>query len=182
MCIHRASSVPTGLIVADFFVHASVPFAQHCYTTLLRTQRGKRKNALELGKESDVPQKLGRVAMYSLPAGGSPTLRSGGKNQKWPTTRLRGYITPTLWGVPSASGWGKEAEVAHTWAGQLHNRYHLEGPQRFKVRLQSGERSPKWPTSDGPGGYITRAAFGVPNASQWGQKSGHKLGCAKRAK
>ena len=30
MCIPRVSSVPTGLVVADFFVHASVPSAELC--------------------------------------------------------------------------------------------------------------------------------------------------------
>ena len=33
---------------------------------------------------------------------GSPTLQSGGQDQKWPTSGPAGYITPTAWGVPNA--------------------------------------------------------------------------------
>ena len=36
--------------------------------------------------------------------------------------------------------------------------------------LQSGGKNHKWPTS-GPGGYITRAVWGVPNASEQGKES-----------
>ena len=38
-----------------------------------------------------------------LPPGGSPPLHSGGQNQRWPTSGQGGYITPTAWGVPTAS-------------------------------------------------------------------------------
>ena len=38
---------------------------------------------------------------------GSPTLQSGGQNQKWPTNKTGGYITPAVWEVPNASERGQ---------------------------------------------------------------------------
>ena len=55
-----------------------------------------------------------------LPLGGSPPLQRGGQNQRWPTSGQGGYITPTAWGVPTASNRGAESEVAHKWARWLH--------------------------------------------------------------
>ena len=46
---------------------------------------------------------VGKVATYPLPPRGSPPLQSGGQNLKWPTSGQGGYITPTAWGVPTAS-------------------------------------------------------------------------------
>ena len=43
MRIPRVSSVPTGLIVADFSVHASVPSAQLCLKDTVANTKGKRK-------------------------------------------------------------------------------------------------------------------------------------------
>ena len=40
-------------------------------------------------------------------------------------------ITPATGGVPNASERGTESEVAHKWAGSLHNPYRLGGPQHF---------------------------------------------------
>ena len=54
--------------------------------------------------------------------GGSPTLKSGGQNQKWPISGLHGYITPTASGLPNASKQGTKSEVAHKWARWLHDR------------------------------------------------------------
>ena len=121
------------------------------------------------------------AAAQSLPPWGSPPLQSGGQNHKWPTSGPDGYITSAAWGVPTSSKRRAESEVAHKWAGWLHNPYRLQGPDRFKAggRIRSGpqvgpaaaQRLPpvgsrplqsrgqnqKWPTS-GPGGYITLAA------------------------
>ena len=47
----------------------------------------------------------------------------------------------------------------------LHNPYRLGGPHRF--RAGGGGRNQRWPTSE-QGGYITRAAWGVPAASRRG--------------
>ena len=71
---------------------------------------------------------------------GSPPLPSGGQNQKWPTSGQGGYITPTAWGVATASGRGAESEVAHKWARWLHNPCRLGGPHRFRAggRIRSG--------------------------------------------
>ena len=126
---------------------------------------------------------------------GSPPLKSGGQNQKWPTSGQGGYITPTASGIPTASERGAESEVAHKWARWLHHPYHLGDPHRVrawgKIRsspqvgkvatsplpprgsppLKSGGQIQKWPTS-GQGGYITPTASGIPTASERGAKSG----------
>ena len=59
------------------------------------------------------------VARYPLPPGESPPLWSRVQNQKWPTSRQRGCITPAAWGVRTASERGVESEVAHKWARWL---------------------------------------------------------------
>ena len=71
--------------------------------------------------------------------------RSGGQNQKWPTSGQGGHITPAARGVPSASERGAQSEVAHKWARWLHNPYHLGGPLCFRAggRIRSGS-SQKW--------------------------------------
>ena len=43
MCIHGVSSVPTELIVADFFVYASVPFGEQCLKDIVAYTKGKKK-------------------------------------------------------------------------------------------------------------------------------------------
>ena len=104
---------------------------------------------------------------YITPAAlGVPTAHSGGQNQKWPTSGPGGYITPAACGIPNASERGKESEVAHKWARWLHNPCRLWDPHRFRA----GGQNLKWPTS-GPGGYITPAACGIPTASQRGAES-----------
>ena len=80
--------------------------------------------------------------------------KEGGQNQKWPR------------GDPQVRAGGAESEVAHKWAGWLHNPCRLGG----SPPLQSGGQNQKWPTS-GPGGYISLAALGVPTASQRGAES-----------
>ena len=89
-------------------------------------------------------------------------------------------MTPAAWGVPNALERGTQSEVAHKWAGWLHNPCCLGSPQRFitghttssgpqvgrvatyplpvgeSPTLQSGGQNQKWPTS-GPGGYIIPA-------------------------
>ena len=83
MRIPRVSSVPTGLIVADFFVHTSVHATKLCRRTPVGTNtntKGKRKK----GK--------------------------------------------------------RESEVAHKWAGWLHNPCRPGGPQCFRAgyKIRSG--------------------------------------------
>ena len=55
--------------------------------------------------------------------------------------------------------------MAHKWARWLHHPCRLGGPHRFRA----GGQNPKWPTS-GQGGYITPAAWGVPTASERGDR------------
>ena len=63
---------------------------------------------------------MGKVATYPLPPRGSPPLRSGGQNQKWPTGGQLGYITLAAWGVPTASERGAESEVAAVRNGKSY--------------------------------------------------------------
>ena len=74
---------------------------------------------------------MSKVATSPLPPGGSPPLQSGGQNQKWPTSEQVGYITPAAWGVPTASEWGAESQVAHKWARWLHHPCRIGGAHRF---------------------------------------------------
>ena len=129
-----------------------------------------------------------------MPPRGSPPLQSGGQNQKWPINGQGGYITPAASGIPAALERGSKSEVAHKWAGWLHNPCRPGDPHRFraggKVRIgpqvgkvatsplpprrsppfQSGGQNQKCPTN-GQGGYITPAAWGIPTASERGAKS-----------
>ena len=43
MCILRVSSLPTGLVFADFFVPASVPSAEVCLEDTIASTKGKLK-------------------------------------------------------------------------------------------------------------------------------------------
>ena len=127
-----------------------------------------------------------------MPPGGSPTLQSGGQNQKWPGSGLGGYITPAALGVATALERGAESEVAHKWARWLHNPCRLGGPHRFKAgaepevahkwarwlhnpyclggphRFRAGARNHRWPTS-GESGYIRPCRLGVPTALERGR-------------
>ena len=96
---------------------------------------------------------VGHVATYPLPPGGSPPLQSVGQNQRWPTSGTGGYVAPAAWGVPTASERGSESEMAHKWAGWLHNHCHLGSPHRFRA----------WGRITG-GPQVGRA-WGVPIAS-----------------
>ena len=137
---------------------------------------------------------MGKVATSPLPPRGSPPLKSGGQNQKWPTSGQGGYIMPAASGIPTASERGAKSEVAHKCARWLHNPCRLGDPHRLRVGgkirsgpqvgkvatsplpprgsppLKSGGQNQKWPTS-GQGGYITPAASGIPTASERGAKS-----------
>ena len=100
MHIPRVSSMPMGLIVADFSVHASLPSAKLCLEDTVANTKGKRKK------------------------GGGTKLEMA---QRWPTSQ-------------SGGGGGAESEVAHKWAGWLHNPCRLGTPHRFRVggRIRGG--------------------------------------------
>ena len=99
------------------------------------------------GRIRSGPQ-VGKVATSPLLSRGSPALQSGGENQKWPTCRQsgyvtpavsriptaserggrnqkwptsgqRGYVTPAVSGIPTASQWGAKSEVAHRFPPPL---------------------------------------------------------------
>ena len=146
------------------------------------------------------PQAVG-LATSLMPYGRSPTPQKGGENHKWPTNGRIGYITPAVWGVTNALERGTKSEVAHKWTDWLHHPCRMGGPQHFRARdkIRSGPhvdglatslmpygRSPtpekggenhKWPTN-GRIGYITPAAWGVPNALERGTKSEVAHKCA----
>ena len=56
---------------------------------------------------------VGKVARSPGPSRGSPPLQSGGQNQKWPTSRQNGYVTPAVSGILTATKRGAKSEVAH---------------------------------------------------------------------
>ena len=55
------------------------------------------------GKETCSGPQVGRVATLLLPPWGLAMLQSNGRNQKWPTSGLGGYITLAACGVPNTS-------------------------------------------------------------------------------
>ena len=137
---------------------------------------------------------VGKVATSPLSYRGSPPVQSGGQNQKWPTSGQTGYLAPAVSGIPAASEWGAESEVAHKWAKWLPHPCRIRDPRRCraggKIRsgplvgkvatsplpyrgsppLQSGGQNQKWPTS-GQSGYLTPAVSGIPASSERGAKS-----------
>ena len=145
------------------------------------------------GKIRSGPQ-VDKLATSPLPYRGSPTLQSGGQNQKWPTSGQIGYLTPAVSGIPTASERGAKSEVAHKWTNWLPHPCRIGDPHRFraggKIRsgpqvgklatsplpyrgsppLQSGGQNQKWPTS-GQIGYLTPAVSGIPTASERRAKS-----------
>ena len=145
------------------------------------------------GKIRSGPE-VGKAATSPLPYRGSPPLQSGEQNQKWPTSRQNGYLTPAVSGIPTASKRGATSEVSHKWAKWLPHPCRIGDPHRFKaggkVRsgpqvgkmatsplpyrgsppLQSGGQNQKWPTS-GQSGYLTPSVSGISTASERVAKS-----------
>ena len=73
------------------------------------------------------------VATSPLPPRESPTLESGGQNQKWPINGQGGYITRAALGIPTATKRGAKSEVARTWAMWLHHPCRLGDSHRFRA-------------------------------------------------
>ena len=69
--------------------------------------------ASQRGAESEVAHKWARWLHNPCRLGGPHRFKFGGQNHRWPTSGQGGYITPAAWGVPTASEWGAESEVAH---------------------------------------------------------------------
>ena len=137
---------------------------------------------------------VGKMATSPLPSRGSPPLHSGQQNQKWPTSRQNGYVTPAVSGIPTASERRAKSEVAPLWAKWLRHPCRLGDPHRFRAggkirsgplvgkvamsplrsggspQLESGGQNHKSPTC-GQNGYVTPAVSGVPTAAERGGKS-----------
>ena len=114
------------------------------------------------GKMRGGPQ-VGKVATSPR---GSPPLRSGGQNEKWPTSGQSGCLTPAVSGIPTASERGCKVRSGP----QVGKVATSPLPYRGSPPLQSGGQSQKWPTS-GQNGYLTPAVSGIPTASERGAKS-----------
>ena len=123
---------------------------------------------------------MGKVAMSALPSRGSQPLKSGGQNQKWPTSGQSGYlthavsgiptaskrgesqkwptcghsgyVTPAVSGIPTAAERGAKSEVAHLWAQWLCHPYRLGDPLRCRAgsKIRSGPLVGKVATSPLP--------------------------------
>ena len=72
--------MPTELIVADFFVYGSVPFAEHCLKDIVAYTKGGKKAFSEA-------QKRGEVLRHPCILGGPQT--KGDKNRS-------GHLTPAF--------------------------------------------------------------------------------------
>ena len=83
--------------------------------------------------ESEVAHKWARWLHKPCCLGGRHTSIKRGQNMRWPTSGPGGYITPAASGVPTALEQGQESEVAHKWAGWLHNPCRLGGPHHFRA-------------------------------------------------
>ena len=156
-------------------MYSSLPLASHKNTCMAGSTTAPNTNQWTPEEQSLFVKKDERCHQCAA-AWGSPTLQSGGNNHKRKQSAVAqkgdGWLqNPYRLGVPNASERGAESEAAHKWAGWVHNPYRLGGPQRFRAGETIGSgNNQEWPKK-GPGGYITPAAWGVPNASQWGTKS-----------
>ena len=133
-----------------------------------------------VGRKIKSGPQVGKVARSPLPSRGSPPLRSGWENQKWPTCGQSGYVTPAVSGIPTAvergsnqkwptcgqSGYvtpavsgnataskrGRKSEVAHLWAKWVRHPCCLGDPHRFRAggEIRSGPLVGKVGTSPLP--------------------------------
>ena len=103
------------------------------------------------GKIRSGPQ-VGKVATSPLPSRGSPSLRSGGQIEKWPTSGQSGYVTPAVSGIPIAAERGSKSEVAHLWAKWLCHPCQLGYSHRFRAggKIRSSPQVGKVATSPLP--------------------------------
>ena len=140
------------------------------------------KTRLRAGDKIRIGPQVRLVATSTLPCGGSPTLQSGGQNQKCPTSGPGGYITLLYGGSPMLQTWrqnenwttsgpngcitlavsgvsrgskrGTTTDVAHKWASWLHHPCRLRAPQRFRAgdKNRSGPQVATLATSPLPSG------------------------------
>ena len=125
------------------------------------------------GKIRNGPQ-VGKVATSPLPSRESPPLQSGGQTQEWPTSGQSGYITPAVWGIPTATGGGGDhcfRAGGKIRIGQKVGKVATSPlPSRGSPPLQSGEQNQNWPKS-GQSGYFGLEISGIPTAAERGAKS-----------
>ena len=124
------------------------------------------------GKIRSGPQ-VGKLATSPLPYRGSPPLRSGGQNQKWPTSGQIGYLTPAVSGIPAAAERGAKLEVAHKWANWLPHPCRIGDPRRCRAggKIRSGPQVGKLATSPLPyrGSRRCRAGGKIRSGPQVGK-------------
>ena len=123
---------------------------------------------LQSGGQDQCSRLVGKVAMSPLPPRGSPSLQSGEVgNQKWPTCGQRGYVTPAVSGIPTASErWGGGDQQLPTCGQSGYVTPALSG---IPTASERGENQ-KWPTC-GQSGYVTPAVSGIPTVLERGAKS-----------
>ena len=156
MCIPRVSSVPTGLVVADFFVHASVPSAELCWwRTLLQNQRWPTcgqsgyvtpavsgiPTAAERGAKSEVAHLWAQWLGHPCHLGDPHRFRAGGKIRSGPLVgKVATSPLPSRGSPPLQSGGGGGSKVAHLWAKRLRHPCRLGDPHRFRAgrKIRSG--------------------------------------------
>ena len=124
------------------------------------------------GKIRSGPQ-VGKLATSPLPYRGSPPLRSGGQNQKWPTSGQIGYLTPAVSGIPAAAERGAKLEVAHKWANWLPHPCRIGDARRCRAggKIRSGPKVGKLATSPLPyrGSRRCRAGGKIRSGPQVGK-------------
>ena len=129
--------------------------------------------ASERGAKSEVAHKWANWLPHLLPYRGAPLPRSGGQNQKWPTSGQIGYLTPAVIGEPHRLRAGGKIRSGP----QVGKLATSPLPYRGAPPPQSGGQNQKWPTS-GQIGYLTPAVSGSPTAFRAGGKirSGPQVG------
>ena len=108
--------------------------------------------ASKRGGNSEVAHLWAKWLRHPCPLGDPHRFRAGGKNQKWPTCGQKGYVTPAVSGIPTASKRGGNSEVAHLWAKWLRHPCPLGDPHRCRARgkIRSGPLVGKVATSPLP--------------------------------
>ena len=103
---------------------------------------------------------------YVTPAvSGIPTASERRQNQTWPTCGQIGYVTPAVPGIPNASERRAKSDVAHLSAKWLCHLYRFGDPHRFRAggKIRSCPLVGKVATSLLP-------FSGIPTASERGEK------------
>ena len=121
--------------------------------------------AAERGGKSEVAHKWANWLPHPCRIGEPHRHRSGGQNQKWPTSGQIGYLTPAVSGSPTATRAGGKIRSGP----QVGKLATSPLPYRGAPPLQSGGQNQKWPTS-GQSGYLTLAVSGSPTATRAGGK------------